>query len=94
MGRCQPRWIAIRRRPKHSAAPMIVVAVGGRCSRLANHHHRSAGQRCDRVKVGAQDRGNFGQEDVAHHAAADAGQHPEQRRHDGIEPERERLLRA
>jgi CHAT domain len=37
-----------------------------RCGRrkvqqVPNHHHRSAGQPGDRVKVGPQDRGNFGQ---------------------------------
>jgi hypothetical protein len=31
---------------------------------VPNHHHRSAGQPGDRVKVGPQDRGNFGQEEV------------------------------
>ena len=66
----------------------------GKVQQVPSHHHRSAGQPCDRVKVGPQDRGNLGQEEVAHHAAADAGQHPEQRRHDGVQPERERLLCA
>ena len=28
---------------------------------IGDHHHRSASQRGDRVKVGPQDRGNFGQ---------------------------------
>ena len=73
---------------------MIVVAVGGRCSRFPITTTAAPASPGDRVKVGPQDRGNFGQEEVAHHAAADAGQHPEQRRHDGVQPKRERLLRA
>jgi len=53
-----------------------------------------SGQRGNRVKVGPQDGGNFGQEDIAHHATADAGYHPERHRHDGVQPECEPLLCA
>jgi hypothetical protein len=46
---------------------------------------KRSGQRGSRVKVGPRDGGNFGQEDIAHHATADAGHH------DGVQPECEPL---
>ena len=67
--------MAIRRSPKQRSAPTIVVAMGGRRSRLPMT-----------TRSGPRDGGNFGQEDIAHHATADAGYHPERHRHDGFSP--------
>src|SRR5580704_14884922 len=62
--------------------------------RGADDDHGRAGQSGDGVKIGAQYGGNFDQKHIAGHAAADPGQHAEERRHDRVEPEAERLLRT
>ena len=61
---------------------------------VPDHYHGSTGEGSNGIKVGTQDCGNLGQEDVARHAAANPGQHTQQRGHDRIEPVGERLLRA
>jgi hypothetical protein len=43
--------------------------------RSSQYHHSRANQGRDRVELGSQHGGNFHHEDVAHHAAADSGQH-------------------
>jgi hypothetical protein len=53
-----------------------------------------AGQGGEGVKIGTQHGGDLGQEHVAGHPSADPGHDAEKRRHDGIEPESERLFRA
>ena len=66
----------------------------GEMQHVADHYHGSAGECSDGIEVGTQDCRNFGQENVARYAATDSGQHAHERRHDRIEPESERLLRA
>ena len=62
--------------------------------RSSQYHHRRTNQGSDRVELGLQHGGNFHDEDVAHHAAADSGQHTEQRRRNRPGVKRQRLTRT
>ena len=56
--------------------------------------HRGAGECGHGVQLSVQDGGNFVDEQITKEAAADSGEHSEDRGHERIEPERECLFRA
>ena len=61
---------------------------------MAKHDDDCAGKCRDSIKIGVQHGGNVRDEHVTQHAAADAGQHAEQRSHHRVEAVSERLLSA
>jgi len=84
----------MKRRPKQSKAPARAERHVGNVENIAKDHDRCARQCRDRVQVRTQHLRDFGEKDVACHAAADSGQHAEKRGHYRVESEVDRLLRT
>jgi NAD(P)-dependent dehydrogenase (short-subunit alcohol dehydrogenase family) len=88
--------VAHRGQPQHEAEQRAGTGHRGAvpAQRIAHHHHGGPGQRRYRIYLGAHHGRDLGQQHVARDAAADPGQHAEQRRHERLHAEHQRLLGA